>query len=81
MFDLASFTLPAISMVLMKRRKENENLESYVWRLTEYEGIQASVRHVLIEQHLLESVDIIAQKSNKISMLKFGDQYNFIFKF
>ncbi|KAG5612916.1 hypothetical protein H5410_024197 [Solanum commersonii] len=45
---------------------------------TKYVRIQASVRHVFIDQHLFIPLDAAAQKSHKISMLKLGNIDNFI---
>jgi len=48
--------------------------------LTKEKGIQAFIRHVLINQHHLFSFNTATKKSHKIPMLEFRNHRNFIHK-
>ena len=66
---------------IIKENKINECNRSLERSHTKNEGVQAFVGHVLMNQHLFFLLNATAKKLDKISMLKFCNQHNFIFEF
>jgi hypothetical protein len=52
----------------------------FIAEQTEYKVVQAFIRHVLIDQHSFISFNATTKKLDKVAVLKFGNQYNFIFE-
>ena len=47
---------------------------------TKYEAIQASIRHVLIDQYPFHSFNATTKEPNEILVLEIGNKYNLIYE-
>ena len=52
----------------------------FIAERTEYKVVQAFIGHVLVDQHSFISFNATTKKLDKIAVLKFVNQYNFVFE-